>query len=228
MTTMSVACTVRMRSLLEPKVFLLEGYTIRIMLAIHAIRQHGGRGLLRSLSGHSGPHHELVTFGGMELETYKFLVEKTAPFMNMLFRPEVIYVSKTELHIKIPFHKGLIGNVAVPCYHGGVVATAIDHAAGFCVWASLDDPYQRCNTVDLRVDYLNPAPCEDMYVHAKIEHKSNKLARADAIVYDSQHKKKIALGRTLFNVYKGAEDISGPLKQAMKMAAALSANPVPK
>eukprot|EP01031_Cornospumella_fuschlensis_P044854 gene44854-54863_t len=182
---------------------------------------------VRGLSGHSGSQ-EPVTFGGMEFDTFKFLVEKTAPFINAYFQPEVIYVSKTDLMIKIPSNKKLIGNVAVPCYHGGVVATAIDHAAGFCVWGSLDDPFYRCNTVDLRVDYLNPALCEDMFVHAKIEHKSNRLARADAIVYDSQQKKKIALGRTLFNVYKGTEDINGPLKHAMKMAAAMHGNPVPK
>lgn len=196
-----------------------------IMLNFRAFNKLGGGGVVRRLGGYTVPHQEQGTYGGMDLETYKFLVEKTAPFMNTLFRPEVIYVSKTELHLKIPFHKGLIGNPAVPCYHGGVVATAIDHAAGFCVWASLNDPFERCNTVDLRVDYLNPALCEDMYVHARIEHKSNKLARADAIVYDSQHKKRIALGRTLFNVYKGPEDINGPLQQALK---AMRAQAAPK
>lgn len=143
------------------------------------------------------------------------MVEKSSPFISRVFHMEIASISKNELTIAVPFNKALVGNPAAPCLHGGVVATAIDHTAGFCVWAALNDPHQRVSTVDLRVDYLAPAPCDTLYYVATLQHISNKLGRADVVVYDKNREKKIAIGRACFNIYKTPQDLTGALKKHM-------------
>lgn len=161
----------------------------------------------------------------MDLDLFRFLAEKGGPFMKDVFHPKITFISKEELHMSIPFHPSLVGNPMIPCLHGGTVATMIDHTAGFCVWASLDDPHLRCNTVDLRVDYLLPAPCEPLLFVAKVQHRSNKLGRVDVSCYD-QHRKLIAIGRACFNVYKDKEDLSVALRGHLaKLAAAAASKP---
>ena len=59
--------------------------------------------------------------------------------------------------------------------------------------------------VDLRVDYLLPAPCEDLIFEAEIVHQSRRLIRVDSSCWDMQKKRKIAIGRGLFSVCDPAE-----------------------
>ena len=47
------------------------------------------------------------------------------------------------LKVRLPFQSHFVGNVAVPAMHGGVVASLIDHVAGFAAWTLLDDPSSR-------------------------------------------------------------------------------------
>eukprot|EP01039_Chlorochromonas_danica_P009950 gene9951-11000_t len=135
--------------------------------------------------------------------------------MREIFQPRVTSLSKTDLQLSVPYKSHLLGNPAIPALHGGVLATAIDHAAGFCAWASLDDPHQRIGTVDLRVDYLRPAPCETLHYLAKVEHKSGKLARVDVVCYNQDYSKRIAIGRGCFHIYRVQENMSKVVQDMM-------------
>lgn len=90
----------------------------------------------------------------------------------------------------------------------GVAAAIIDHVGGFCAWTTLDNSFYRLNTVDLKVDYLLPAPCEDMIVEARVIHRSKKLIRCDVDCWNKDRTKKIAVGRCLYNAYESKDDIS--------------------
>lgn len=166
------------------------------------------RGVVRAFSGHG--HHTPPTehattpekFGGMDKDIFLYLVQNAAPFIHKVFKPTVERMTNQELELLLPYNKSLTGNVAVPCLHGGVVATMIDHTGGFCCWANLEDPHYRVNTIDLRVDYLAPAPCDDIRFVAQVVHRTKKLIRADVVVWDKHYKKKLAIGRTLFNIYR--------------------------
>jgi len=169
-------------------------------------------------NGANHDHHAGEKYGGVDRKMFVHLIEKTAPFVAKFFQPQVQKITATELHVRLPANKDLIGNPAVPCYHGGVVATMLDHCGGFCAWAALDDPFLRVNTVDLRVDYLLPALCEDLYFDAIVLNKSNKLIRTDIFCRDSENR-VVASGRAVFNVYKVDHDLTGVLKKSMKTAA---------
>lgn len=172
-----------------------------------------------------------MNFGGIPYQYFSYIAENLSPYMSKVFMPKIVKATKSELQIELPYNYLLLGNPAVPCLHGGVVATMMDHTGGFCAWASLDDPHSRVNTADLRVDYLLPVPCELTLFDAKIVHKSNKLIRVDIKCYDkvtpappgydlhhdqNHGKRLVAIGRGVFNVYKTDQDLNKVIAKAIK------------
>ena len=153
-------------------------------------------------NAHHGTPSTEERFGGMDRDIFKYMVEEMAPFMKRVFKIQLKSVTHNELHVSLPYSRTLVGNIAVPCLHGGVVASVIDHVGGFASWGHLEDPFLRVNTADLRVDYLSPAPCEELQIIATVQHRSKRLIRTDVVVYDKEMKKKIAIGRCLFNIYR--------------------------
>jgi len=59
----------------------------------------------------------------------------------------------------------------------------------------------RLHTVDLRVDFFRPAPCEDIIFDAVVIHKSKRLIRVDVVCWNKDSKFQIAIGRGLFQSY---------------------------
>lgn len=72
--------------------------------------------------------------------------------------------------------------------HGGVVATILDTAATFALVAATGTDW---GTVDLRVDYLRPAPVGRLEATARVLHAGRRLGRASATLSDP------TTGRTL-------------------------------
>jgi uncharacterized protein (TIGR00369 family) len=61
--------------------------------------------------------------------------------------------------------------------HGGVVATVLDTAATFALIAATGDDW---STVDLRLDYLRPAPAGALEARAAVVQAGRRLGRATA------------------------------------------------
>ena len=191
--------------------------------SFHNSKQRNGK------DHHARLHHEDKPLAGIKFEYFKHLVEHISPYMTEVFRPKLVHATKSKVYIELPYNHLLLGNPQVPCLHGGAVATMMDHAGGFVAWAALDDPKQRVNTADLRIDYLLPAPCELLLFEATLLHKSKKLIRTDIHCYDQitsaividpitkekminlenyRQKRLVATGRGLFNVYSSHSDLN--------------------
>lgn len=123
---------------------------------------------------------ETVKYGGLDLPLFQFLCETVPPYIRHTFAPTITSISQGKMTVLLKFRKHFVGNESSPpCLHGGVAASLIDHTAGFCAWSTLDSPFKRVSTVDLRIDYLHPAPCEDLWFDASVAHKSNRMCRVD-------------------------------------------------
>lgn len=150
-------------------------------------------------------------YGGMPKEKFIEFVENITPFGKNILNVKVEKVKTGELIIKVPFQNHLVGNPAIPSLHGGVLAAAIDHTGGFCAWTVIE-PTAKLATVDLRIDYLRPAPTEDLIYKAKVVEKTKNMIRVDVICFNSHHK-KVAIGRGLFHIYYSSpkpQDIPTP------------------
>jgi uncharacterized protein (TIGR00369 family) len=61
--------------------------------------------------------------------------------------------------------------------HGGVIATLLDTAATFVLIQASGADWA---TVDLRIDYLRPAPCAELLIKGFAVHVGTRLGRATA------------------------------------------------
>lgn len=146
---------------------------------------------------------------GLDKESFILLATQYTPFMRDVFKPEVQHLEAGKVIMSLPFKPELVGKSTPPaCLHGGVVAAMFDHVGGFCAWSALDTSRKTVSTIDLRVDYLLPAPCEEIYFDAMVVSKTNRLVRVDVECWDNQREKKIAVARGLFNIYDSKTDIS--------------------
>lgn len=145
----------------------------------------------RRTFSHDIPNHHFI----------KYFCESIAPFCRKIMTVNIEHMSKGKLTLRLPFKDCFVGNTRHPCLHGGVTAALVDHCGGFCAWTVLTDTSNALSTVDLRIDYLSPAPCEDMICDALVLHQSNHLIRTDMVCWNSSRTKKIAIARGLYNIY---------------------------
>lgn len=73
--------------------------------------------------------------------------------------------------------------------HGGAVAMILDTAATFALIGATNDDW---GTVDLRVDYLRPAPVAALEATGRVLHAGRRLGRAAAELVDPETGRSVA------------------------------------
>ncbi|MDE7064938.1 MAG: PaaI family thioesterase [Desulfovibrionaceae bacterium] len=76
--------------------------------------------------------------------------------------------------LRLPYRPEFAGNVPRGALHGGVLAALADVCAIATLW-TFCSPADRSSTVDLKVDYLRPAPLRDMLAEGEIRMLGNRL-----------------------------------------------------
>jgi len=129
-------------------------------------------------------------------------MEELVPFNRLLgMRGES--ASEGRCVLRLPVRGDLVGDPRRPAIHGGVLSTLIDTAGGVAAWSALGDD-ESVSTVDLRVDYLEPAGMEgDLRVSAELVRKGNRVCHVRMEV--TQGAVVVAEGRGVYNIHrKGA------------------------
>lgn len=134
------------------------------------------------------------------------LVEDVTPFNSKFLGLKVVTCEKSKLVCELKMKEEFIGRRDNKVLHGGIAAAAIDHVGGFASWTALDDRHTMLSTVDLRIDYITPAPYETLLVIGQVVSVSKQLIRADVTV-QTKSGTVIAIGRGLYNCYKGGIDM---------------------
>jgi uncharacterized protein (TIGR00369 family) len=94
----------------------------------------------------------------------------------------------------------LVGDFRRPCLHGGVVSSLIDTAGGVAAWSALP-PGESVATVDLRVDFLEPAgPQGTLRAEAELVRKGNRVCHVRVAV--TQNGALVAEGRAVYNIHR--------------------------
>ncbi len=75
----------------------------------------------------------------------------------------------------LPFRPEFVGDPRRPSLHGGILSTVIDACGGLAVWTHFN-PEDRISTVDMRVDYLRPAPAADLRVESRVVRMGNRVS----------------------------------------------------
>lgn len=127
------------------------------------------------------------------------ITEQQIPFNRYLgIRGESIEPGRAVL--LLPVRDEFVGDPRRPALHGGVLSALIDTAGGVAAWSALA-PGETLSTVDLRVDYLEPAGLgAPLRAEALLVRKGNRVCHVRVGV--TQGGVLVAEGRGVFNIHK--------------------------
>ena len=141
------------------------------------------------------------TYLGYEKAQFIHIAEEACPFVRDMLEARVTSLEVGKLTMHLPYKADFIGNPVTKVLHGGVTAALIDHVGGFCAMSSVPDGNLLLSTVDLRIDYINPAPPEPMVCIANVTNRNKKMIRSDIECWNADRTVKIAEGRGLYQLY---------------------------
>jgi uncharacterized protein (TIGR00369 family) len=127
------------------------------------------------------------------------VMEHVIPFNRLLgIRGES--VGKGQAVLVMPVKPEHVGDVRRPALHGGVLSSLIDVAGGLAAWSVLGND-ESVSTVDLRVDYLEPAGLgADLRAEGELIRKGNRVCHVRVAV--TQAGVLVAEGRGVYNIHR--------------------------
>ena len=100
----------------------------------------------------------------------------------------------------LPVRPEFVGDFRRPALHGGVVSALIDTAGGVAAWSTLGAD-ESVSTVDLTVDFLEPAGlAAPLRAAGQLVRKGNRVCHVRVAV--TQAGKLVAEGRGVYNIHK--------------------------
>ncbi|CAN5864512.1 thioesterase family protein [soil metagenome] len=133
------------------------------------------------------------------------LLEDLIPFNRFLgLKLEQFSLAPARLVTKLELRPDYVGNPRRNAPHGGVVSFVVDATAGVAVALSLGDPNLASGvaTIDMRVDYLQPARGHTLLTTSEVVHGGNRIVAVRSEVHDDAGA-LVALGSNVFNVARG-------------------------
>jgi uncharacterized protein (TIGR00369 family) len=138
----------------------------------------------------------------MELPDICRLMETLSPF-NKLLGLRVELLEPGHAIVWLAPRAEFIGDPRRQTIHGGVLSALIDTAGGAAAWSTLLALEDAVSTVDLRVDYLEPAVLgEDLRAEARLRRKGNRVCHVQVEV--TQGGSAISTGVGVYNIYRGS------------------------
>jgi uncharacterized protein (TIGR00369 family) len=127
------------------------------------------------------------------------LMEEGAPF-NRLLGMKGEALEPGHAVIVLPVREEFVGDPRRPALHGGVVSSLIDTAGGAAAWSALG-PGESASTVDLRVDYLEPARLAGpLRAEARLLRKGNRVCHVRVSV--TQDGLPVAEGSAVYSIHR--------------------------
>lgn len=95
----------------------------------------------------------------------------------------------------VPFRQGLVGNMVLPAYHGGVVGTVLQTVAMAML---LKEEGRLPKLVDINVDYLRPAGPHDLFADCELVRVGRRVAAVTSRCWQSRTDQCVAISRAHF------------------------------
>jgi len=139
------------------------------------------------------------TSGPADLASLIRIIETALPFhVHLGLRVEELGPGYARM--RLPFKPEFVGDVRRPALHGGLISFLVDTCGGTAVWTRCrhDD---RIATIDLRVDFLRPAPEDDLVAVGKVKLLGNRVGNATVKLFAAGDPGTIlAEGRGVYNI----------------------------
>ena len=136
------------------------------------------------------------------IEMVKQIMDDLIPFNRYLgIRVKELRLGHAVL--ELPFRDEFVGDPVRRVLHGGVLSTLIDTCGGAAVWTQVELE-DRVSTVDLRVDYLRPAPGADLICEGTVQRLGNRVGVVEMRLYTPVNPGRLlATGKGVYNIRRG-------------------------
>jgi uncharacterized protein (TIGR00369 family) len=132
------------------------------------------------------------------------VMEEHVPF-NKLLGIKGERAERGRAVLVLPVRPEFVGDSRRPALHGGVVSALIDTAGGVAAWSALAGPAESVSTVDLRVDFLEPASLgPPLRAEAELVRKGNRVCHVR--ITCTQDGVTVALGNGVYNIHRRREE----------------------
>ena len=127
------------------------------------------------------------------------VMEQHVPFNKHLgIKGETVEAGRAVL--VLPVRPEFVGDPRRPALHGGVLSALIDTAGGVAAWSVLSAA-ESISTVDLRVDYLEPAGLQGpLRAEAVLVRKGNRVCHVRIRL--TQNGQLVAEGTGVYNIHR--------------------------
>ena len=127
------------------------------------------------------------------------MLEQHVPFNRLLgIRGESVEAGRAVLVLAV--RSDFVGDPRRPALHGGVLSTLIDTAGGAAAWSVLGAG-ESISTVDLRVDFLEPADLSGpLRAEAVLVRKGNRVCHVRIRL--TQDARLVAEGTGVYNIHR--------------------------
>jgi uncharacterized protein (TIGR00369 family) len=151
-------------------------------------------------TGHAGPGETPPQDSDVLTAVRQFL--PLIPF-NQFLGIETLDVQTGLVRMRLPYRPVLVGNPVLPALHGGVLSTLLDVVGGGAAWTVVR-PGERVYTIDLRIDYLEPARCLTLLAEAKVVRSGRRIVVVNMRAFhEEQPSHTLADARGVFGVGSG-------------------------
>ncbi|WP_045211300.1 PaaI family thioesterase [Desulfonatronovibrio magnus] len=140
-----------------------------------------------------------MTTDNSSSKSLTFFLEEQIPF-NKHLGIKVVAAENGFARLLLPFKPEFVGDPRRPALHGGILSTLIDTCGGTALWT-------RCRvndaiaTIDMRVDYLRPAPEADLIAESNVRLMGNRVGNVHTRVFiEEKPDQSIAEGRAVYNI----------------------------
>jgi uncharacterized protein (TIGR00369 family) len=126
-------------------------------------------------------------------------MEERSPF-NRLLGLKGEWIEPGRAVLLVPARSDLVGDPRRPAIHGGVVASLVDTVGGAAAWSTVS-PEDAVSTVDLAVDYLEPAGLGgDLRGEGVVVRKGSRICHVRMSV--TQDGIAVAEGRGVYSIHR--------------------------
>jgi uncharacterized protein (TIGR00369 family) len=131
------------------------------------------------------------------------VMERHVPFNRHLgIRGESVESGRAVL--VLPVRPEFVGDPRRPALHGGVLSALIDAAGGLAAWSALGAS-ESVSTVDLRVDFLEPAGLgSPLRAEAVLVRKGNRVCHVRIRL--TQDGELVAEGTGVYNIHRRSKE----------------------
>ena len=112
--------------------------------------------------------------------------------------------------IRLPYAPKLVGNPQTGVVHGGAITSLMDATCGAAVFLGMDPP-RPIATLDLRIDYLKPAPAgRDILCRGTVTKITRHVAFVGATAFVDDETDAVATARGTFMIFSNKRSVDGP------------------